>query len=423
NGAEHLLLTSRRGIDAPGAIELRDELTALGADVTITACDMADRDAVTALLATVPDHRPLTAVMHTAGVLDDGVIDALTPERFATVLAPKADAALTLHELTRDLELSAFVLFSGVAGTLGDAGQGNYAAANAYLDALAEQRQSDGLAATSVAWGRWGDSGLAAGGAIGERLDRGGVPAMAPRSAIGALQQALDHAEAAVAVADIQWERFQPGYTAVRRSPFLSDLPEVRRLAETSAATGEPGAGEHSPAEALRKRLAVMPQAEQALAVLELVRSHAATALGHPTTDEVGAGRAFKELGFDSLIALELRNRLNAATGLRLPATLVFDHPTPAVLADFLRAEITQDGSGGAAPGIAELEKLESALSVLDPDAPDSETRTDIALRLQALLAKWGEPHTTSRGEAVTEKLQEATPDELFDFIEKELGI
>ncbi|MFG2994668.1 type I polyketide synthase, partial [Streptomyces sp. NPDC048257] len=418
NGAEHLLLTSRRGPDAPGAAELRDELTALGAQVTLAACDMADRDAVTTLIDAIPADRPLTAVMHTAGVLDDGVIDALTPERFATVLAPKADAALTLHELTRDLDLSAFVLFSGVAGTLGDAGQGNYAAANSYLDALAEQRHADGLAATSVAWGRWGDSGLAAGGAIGERLDRGGVPAMAPRSAIRALQQALDHTEAAVAVADIQWERFAPGYTAVRRSPFLGDLPEVRQLAESAPAAGE--AGGDSPAEALRRRLAVMPQAEQALAVLELVRSHAATALGHPTTDEVGAGRAFKELGFDSLIALELRNRLNAATGLRLPATLVFDHPTPTVLAEFLRAEITQDGSAGAAPGIAELEKLESALSVLDPD---SETRTDIALRLQALLAKWGEPHTESSGEAVTEKLQEATPDELFDFIEKEFGI
>ncbi|MCX4530013.1 acyl carrier protein [Streptomyces sp. NBC_01551] len=163
-----------------------------------------------------------------------------------------------------------------------------------------------------------------------------------------------------------------------------------------------------------------MAQAEQALAVLELVRSHAATALGHPTTDEVGAGRAFKELGFDSLIALELRNRLNAATGLKLPATLVFDHPTPAVLAEFLRAEIVQDGSTAAAPGIAELEKLESALSVLDPDG---ETRADIASRLQALLAKWGEPQAPSSGGAVAEKLQEATTDELFDFIENELGI
>ncbi|MER5570944.1 type I polyketide synthase, partial [Streptomyces goshikiensis] len=422
NGAEHLILTSRRGAEAPGAAELREELTALGARVTLAACDMADRDAVTALLADVPADQPLTAVVHTAGVLDDGVIDGLTPERFATVLAPKADAALTLHELTRDLDLSAFVLFSGVAGTLGDAGQGNYAAANSYLDALAEQRHADGLPATSVAWGRWGDSGLAAGGAIGERLDRGGVPAMAPRAAIRALQQALDHAEPAVAVADIQWERFTPGYTAVRPSPFLVDLPEVRALVRAVAAAGDAAGadGEGSPAEALRRRLSVMPQAEQALAVLELVRSHAATALGHPTTDEVGAGRAFKELGFDSLIALELRNRLNAATGLKLPATLVFDHPTPAVLADFLRGEIVQDGSAAAAPGIAELEKLESALSVIDPDG---ETRSDIASRLQALLAKWGEPQAHSSGGAVAEKLQEATADELFDFIENELGI
>ncbi|MFI5638874.1 type I polyketide synthase [Streptomyces goshikiensis] len=422
NGAEHLILTSRRGAEAPGAAELREELTALGARVTLAACDVSDREALTALLADVPADQPLTAVMHTAGVLDDGVIDGLTPERFATVLAPKADAALTLHELTRDLDLSAFVLFSGVAGTLGDAGQGNYAAANSYLDALAEQRHADGLPATSVAWGRWGDSGLAAGGAIGERLDRGGVPAMAPRAAIRALQQALDHAEPAVAVADIQWERFTPGYTAVRPSPFLVDLPEVRALVRAAAATGDAAGadGEGSPAEALRRRLSVMPQAEQSLAVLELVRSHAATALGHPTTDEVGAGRAFKELGFDSLIALELRNRLNAATGLKLPATLVFDHPTPAVLADFLRGEIVQDGSAAAAPGIAELEKLESALSVIDPDG---ETRSDIASRLQALLAKWGEPQAHSSGGAVAEKLQEATADELFDFIENELGI
>ncbi|MEU4954885.1 beta-ketoacyl reductase, partial [Streptomyces lavendulae] len=421
NGAEHLILTSRRGDGAPGAAALREELAALGARVTISACDMADRDAVAALLASVPAEQPLTAVVHTAGVLDDGVIDGLTPQRFATVLAPKADAALTLHELTRDLDLSAFVLFSGVAGTLGDAGQGNYAAANSYLDALAEQRYADGLPATSVAWGRWGDSGLAAGGAIGERLDRGGVPAMAPRSAIRALQQALDHADPAVAVADIQWERFAPGYTAVRPSPFLGDLPEVRRIAQAAPAAGDGDAGAPgAPGEALRRRLTVMPQTEQALAVLELVRTHAATALGHAGTDEVGAGRAFKELGFDSLIALELRNRLNAATGLKLPATLVFDHPTPAVLADFLRAEIVQDGSAAAAPGIAELEKLESALSVLDPDGG---TRADIASRLQALLAKWGEPQAHSSGEAVADKLQEATPDELFDFIENELGI
>ncbi|WKX74222.1 SDR family NAD(P)-dependent oxidoreductase [Streptomyces sp. XD-27] len=422
-GARHLLLTSRRGLEAPGAAELRDELTALGAEVTIAVCDVADREAVAALLDAVPADRPLTAVVHAAGVLDDGVLDALTPDRFATVLGPKADAARHLHELTQGRDLSAFVLFSGVAGTLGDAGQGNYAAANAYLDALAEQRRADGLPATSVAWGRWGDTGLAAGGAIGERLDRGGVPAMAPAAAIVALQQALDHDDVAVAVADIQWERFVHGYTAVRPSPFIGDLPAVRRMTE-AAGGGEPGPAE-APASALRQRLAGMPAAEQLLVVTELVRSHAAAALGHTTTDEVGAQRAFKELGFDSLIALELRNRLGAATGRKLPATLVFDHPTPAALAAFLRSQLVEDGGAAAAPGIAELDKLESALSVLDPAGEDGERRAEIAARLQALLATWNEPRAaTGDGAAeVTEQLQEATADEVFDFIEKELGI
>ncbi|MDN3058783.1 SDR family NAD(P)-dependent oxidoreductase, partial [Streptomyces sp. SRF1] len=426
-GAEHLVLTSRRGLQAPGAAELRAELTELGAKVTVAACDVADRKAVETLLAAIPADQPLTAVVHAAGVLDDGVLDALTPERFATVLGPKADAARHLHELTRGLDLSAFVLFSGIAGTLGDAGQGNYAAANAYLDALAERRRAEGLPATSVAWGRWGETGLAADGAIGERLDRGGVPAMAPHAAISALRQALDHDDTVVAVADIQWDRFAQGYTAVRPSPLIGDLPEVRRLRATGGPAGEPGAAaDGSPADALRARLAGISRAEQSLVVLEIVRTSAAAALGHPSTDEVGAGRAFKELGFDSLIALELRNRLTAATGQKLPATLVFDYPTPAALAEFLCGRILGDGGTAAAPGLAELDALESALSVLDPD---TEAREDIAARLRDLAATWAEPRTADAaaadgdGGTVTEKLQEATPDEVFAFIDKELGI
>ncbi|WP_154686113.1 beta-ketoacyl reductase, partial [Streptomyces himastatinicus] len=171
-GAEHVVLSSRRGLDAPGAVELRDELSASGARVTVAACDVADRDALAELLASLPDELPLTAVIHTAGVLDDGVLDSLTPERFASVLRAKVDAAHHLDELTRDLDLSAFVLFSSITGSVGAAGQGNYAAANAYLDALAERRRAQGLPATSIAWGPWADGGMAADDALERRMRR-----------------------------------------------------------------------------------------------------------------------------------------------------------------------------------------------------------------------------------------------------------
>jgi acyl transferase domain-containing protein len=189
NGAEHLLLVSRRGQDAPGAAELAAELSELGATVGVAACDVTDRAAVQELLDGVDPGQPLTAVFHTAGVLDDGMIDSLTPERIGQVLRPKAQAAVILHELTARLELSAFVLFSSFAGTLGNAGQANYAAANAYLDALAQQRRADGLAATSLAWGVWAGSGMAD-GSVTELLRRRGVAAMAPERAITILRQA-----------------------------------------------------------------------------------------------------------------------------------------------------------------------------------------------------------------------------------------
>ncbi|MFF7634989.1 type I polyketide synthase [Kitasatospora sp. NPDC008050] len=417
-GAEHLLLTSRRGPEAEGAAELREELTALGAQVTIASCDAADRAALAALLAAVPAERPLTAVFHTAGVLDDGVLDALTPDRVAGVLRPKVDAVRNLHELTSASELTAFVLFSGIAGTLGDPGQGNYAAANAFLDAFAEYRRAEGLPATSVAWGRWGEAGMAADGPIGDRLDRAGLPGMRPKAAIAALQQALDLDETVVAIADIVWERFVPGFTAVRACALLDELPGARR----PAAAGEP-TGEAAPTDAadLRRRLSGMAELEREQAVLDLVRAHAAAALGHPTVDEVLGGRAFKELGLDSLTALELRNRLGAATGLRLPATLVFDFPTPAALAARLRADLLPAGGGPTGASLADLDRLEAALAVV---AADEDTRADVAARLSALLARWsGEPGERQAEEQVTEKLQAASADELFAFIDNELGI
>ncbi|WP_042375345.1 type I polyketide synthase, partial [Streptacidiphilus neutrinimicus] len=337
NGAEHLVLTSRRGPDAPGAAELRDELAAAGARVTVAACDVADRDALAALLASL--DQPVSAVFHTAGVLDDGMVDGLTAERFAAVTRPKVDAARNLHELTDGL--SAFVLFSSIAGSVGSAGQGNYAAANAYLDALVEQRRADGLAATSIAWGPWAQGGMAAADAtLEQRLRRDGVPPMAQEQAIAALQQALDHGDGALTVADIAWDRFLSVMTAARPSRLFDELPEAR------PAVGEAPAAAASPT----GRLAGLSEAEQRRALLDLVRTTVATVLAHTGTEKVESGRAFKELGFDSLTAVELRNRLNAATGLSLPSSLVFDYPTADALADHLRSELLGRDAAGATP-------------------------------------------------------------------------
>ncbi|MEU1949566.1 type I polyketide synthase, partial [Streptomyces sp. NPDC020125] len=236
-GAEHVVLTSRRGLDAPGAAELRDELAASGARITVAACDVADREALAGLLADLPAELPLTAVVHAAGVLDDGILESLSPERFASVLRAKADAALALDELTRDLDLSAFVLFSSTSGTVGAAGQANYAAANAFLDALAQRRRAEGLPATSIAWGPWAAGGMAADEALEQRMRRAGMPPMDADLAIDALQRALDLGDAAVTVADVDWDRFAPGFTAGRPSPLLADLPEVRQAATRAAAT------------------------------------------------------------------------------------------------------------------------------------------------------------------------------------------
>ncbi|MEU0846320.1 type I polyketide synthase, partial [Streptomyces sp. NPDC005962] len=337
NGAGHVVLTSRRGLDAPGAAELRDELTAAGARVTVAACDVADRDALAGLLAGLPAELPLTAVVHAAGVLDDGVLDSLTAERFASVLRAKVDAAFHLDELTRELDLSAFVLFSSISGSVGAAGQGNYAAANAYLDALAERRRAEGLTATSIAWGPWAEGGMAADEALERRMRRDGVPPMAPESALAALQRALDLDDVAVTVADIDWDRFLGGFTAVRSSVLFGELPAARPVSDGAgaprpAATAGPGT--------LAERLAGLTETERAQTLLELVRAQVASVLGHGGAEAVEGGRAFKELGFDSLTAVELRNRLNVATGLRLSATLIYDYPNAAVLADHLRTEL-----------------------------------------------------------------------------------
>ncbi|MEU7642375.1 beta-ketoacyl reductase, partial [Streptomyces sp. NPDC039016] len=344
-GARHLLLLSRRGADAPGADGLRAELTALGAEVTLAACDAADRDALAAVLAAVPDDAPLTGVIHTAGVLDDGVLDSLTPDRYEAVFRAKAASALALHDLTRDRDLAVFALFSSSSGAVGNLGQANYAAANAYLDALAEHRRARGLAATSVAWGVWGGEGMAADQRAADLAQRTGIRALDPDLAVVALRRAVMDGRPTEIVADLDRDRFVRSFTAVRPSPLLG----VPAGTEDQAAQ-DSGAG--ATADALREQLTGQTPAQRARTVLDLVRSRAAAVLGHPTADAVGADRAFRDLGFDSLSAVELRNQLGAATGLTLAATLVFDHPNPSELADHVLARLVPDeGPGQDAAG------------------------------------------------------------------------
>ncbi|WP_308370221.1 type I polyketide synthase, partial [Streptomyces sp. McG3] len=348
-GAEHLVLTSRRGADAPGAAELARELAESGARVTLAACDVADRDTLAGLLdGLATDGERLTAVFHTAGVVDDTIIDTLTAERAEGVARAKALAARHLHELTRGSGLSAFVLYSSFASVFPSTGQANYAAANAYLDALATHRRGLGLPATSVMWGSWGGGGLAD-GEIGERLCAQGVPPMDPGTAVAALVRALAEGDTVVGVVDIDWARVAPTAVSVRPYPLITGVPEARRaIAPTSGADTADSGGN-----ALAERLAGLDRPARARELLRLVREQSAAALGHSDPDAVPAGSPFRDLGADSLIAVNLRNGIAQATGLRLPATLVFDHPTPAALARHIEEQLFADDapdSSGPAP-------------------------------------------------------------------------
>ncbi|GAB3874922.1 hypothetical protein GCM10027610_144450 [Dactylosporangium cerinum] len=351
SGVPHLLLTSRRGLDSPGAAGLVEELTELGARVTVAACDVADYDALAGLLAGVPD---LAGVVHTAGVLDDGVLESLTPERFATVYATKVAAAVHLDRLTAGLDLSMFVLFSSVAGTIGSAGQANYASANAFLDALAQHRRQRGLAATSIAWGPWAQAGMAtADDAITRRMRRGGMPPMAPELAVAAFADAVAGDQPCVAVAEVDWPTFGPAFTAVRPSPLLTALPELH----TQPPATQTGAS-------LADRVAALPAAERQRVLSALVRDEAAAVLGYRDRSAVESARAFKELGIDSLTAVELRNRLSVATGLHLPASLVFDYPNAEILARHLAGELTGSGTGAADTAAAAVDTTDPIVIV-----------------------------------------------------------
>ncbi|MDX3233829.1 type I polyketide synthase [Streptomyces sp. ME19-01-6] len=400
DGVEHLVLASRRGRQAPGASELEEELTRLGAQVTLAACDAADHDALAAVLAAIPAETPLTGVVHAAGVLENLPIDQLTPEALRTSLRSKTVAARNLHQLTADRELELFVLFSSVSGTWGSSGQGAYAAANAYLDALAQHRRAAGLPGLSMAWGAWAGGGMSEGEGA-EWLRRRGVIPMAPDQAVAELAVALDQAETAVAVADMDWTLFAPSFTLHRPSPLIQQLPEVRQVLDAVP----------EPAEA--PVLTALSGAERRHALLGLVLEQTASVLGYGSID-TAAESTFRELGFDSLAAVEMRNALTRATGVNLPLTLVFDHPTPEALTDYLDAQLQPDPAGPPRPVLQQLDQLEQALAEF---GQDDALRHKIGTRLRGLTLAWDTGGTS--GAQVSET---ASDDELFDFIDSEFG-
>ncbi|MFG1780703.1 SDR family NAD(P)-dependent oxidoreductase [Micromonospora sp. NPDC049048] len=415
HGVRRLLLVSRRGEQAPGAAEAVDELRRLGAEATVVAADVSDRDNLAGVLAAVPERHPLTAVVHLAGVLDDGVVTALTPQRVDTVFAPKLDAAWHLHELTRHLDLAGFVLFSSGAGVFGVPGQANYAAANAFLDALALARRAEGLPGRSFAWGLWEQASE-----MTAKLDRSD-PRITARDGQLAIPSELGMAlfDAGLRLAEPVLVPTRIDVAAlgerVERPPAL--LRGLLRRERPTARAAAPTAGGRT----LADELAALDGPERHNLVVDLVREQAASVLGHGSRAAVAPGRAFSQIGFDSLTAVELRNRLTTATGLRLPATLIFDYPDPNELATYLVSQLAPDTGPPVPPVLADLENLERSLTEASVEA---ELHEQIGSRLEVLIAKWRTMRAGSGGDPDPDlDLELASDDDLFDLIDSELGL
>ena len=401
HGIGHLVLLSRRGLAAPGAPGLWDELTAMGAEVNVVACDAADRAALATVLAAIPAEHPLTSVVHAAGMLDDALLEGLSSDQLARVLKPKADAAWNLHELTQHLDLSAFVLFSSYAALAGGIGQANYGAANAYLDALAHYRRARGLPGVSLAWGFWAERSELTGGldpADLARFARYGLLPMPTEQALGLLDAAsrADRPLLVPAELDLRLAEVPPVLRGLVRTP-------LRQAANSARPWGD--------------RLSGLRAAEQETLLLDLICGHLATLLGHRSPTAVEAERGFLDLGMSSLTGVELRNRLNAETGLRLPTTLIFDHPTPISLARHICAMLSPDGAKAALPPVfAELGNLETAVS---ESALDADARAQLVSRLERLQWKLDAGERPARDN----DLVASTDDEIFEVINKELGL
>ncbi|MFE3457714.1 SDR family NAD(P)-dependent oxidoreductase [Nocardiopsis aegyptia] len=403
-GAQHLLLLSRRGTEAPGAKALEAELRSIGAEVTIASCDVADRSALAAVLDRVPGKFPLRAVVHAAASLDDGAIDDLTPDQVACALRAKGDAAVHLHELTQGLDLSAFVVYSSVSAVFGVTGQGNYAPGNAFCEALVHHRRALGLPATSISWGAWADGGMAEDTAVAELLRRHGLPTMDPGAAITMLERVLDRDLPALAVADVDWPRFRAAFTVNRPSPLLRDLAPL---------STDRGAPDQAVAPGLEPQLRGLGRIGRRRALTEHVRREVAAILGYASADALDEDRGYKDLGMDSVTAIELRNRLSALTGLNLPAGLAFSHPTCAALGRHLEERLFGDTQQIV---MTRIDSIEEALAEDEDSAMDREA---VARRLQDLLKRL--TPSKPRVDAADEDLESASREELFAFIDDAL--
>ncbi len=411
HGVRSVVLASRRGAEAEGAAELRADLEGAGARVAIVACDVSDRSEVSAALDAVPSEFPLGAVIHSAVVTDDGVIESLTPASLDAVLGPKVDGAWHLHELTAGLDLSAFVLYSSVGGVVGSPGAANYGAANAFLDALAADRRAHGLSGTSIAWGLWEEP---------THLRRTASAAQLGRMALMGVR--AFSAEEGLELLDLVSEGADPCPIALRldfaalrehaRDGVL--LPLMRDLVQTRVRHASGGSGG-----ALAARLAGAPEQEREGIVLAFLREQVAALLGHASAEGIDVDLTFKELGFDSLGVVQLRNRLNHDTGLKLPATLVFNYPTPVALAAHLHEQLATTTAGGS-PDQA-LQHLREALV---SRKSGFEERAQIASRLRALAGELegSEGNDGNNGNEVAERIESATTTELFELFESELG-
>ncbi|MEV5881016.1 SDR family NAD(P)-dependent oxidoreductase, partial [Streptomyces sp. NPDC052101] len=399
HGVTDLVLASRRGEQASGVAELVTELAGLGASVRPVACDVADRDALAKLVEDLPDLR---GVVHAAGVLDDGVIPALTPERVHAVMRPKVDAAWHLHELTKDRDLALFALFSASANVLGGPGQANYAAANSFLDGLAQFRRRAGLPAQSLAWGLWAERSELTGDltqADVDRMERAGVRPLFTETGLALFDTAVELNRIVTVPIGLDATKFSGTVPPLLRALVRTAAKPTATNARAAAVSGG----------GLRERLEGMAPKECMELLTSMVCAQAAVVLGHDGSGDVGADRPFKSLGFDSLTSVELRNRLNSATGLRLPATLVFDHPTPTALATYLRHELVPE-INMAALAATEIAKLEGVLAEVAHDDP---ARVSLGARLRALLDMWN-----GGDEADGSDLNSATDDELFDLVD-----